>query len=190
MSLNRIKEAILNEAKKEADEIIRTAENNSQKITEEERIKIEESFKEKLIELKRELEEEKNRKIIELRINCKMELLTAKNKAIENIFNAALNKFLNGERYLRIMEEWIKKIKEPCVIFLNSKDIETFNQEFLNKTLKNDKVTLSKEPINIKGGFVVKTDRYEINHTIDAILNNLKLELTPLISNKLFLNTF
>ncbi len=186
MSLNRIKEAILSEAKKEANELIRIAENNSRKITEEERIKAEESFKEKLIKLNRELEEEKDRKIVELRINYKMKLLSAKNKAVENIFNAALNKFLNGERYLQIMEEWIKKINEPCVISLNSKDIEIFNQEFLNKISKNDKVRLNKDSINVKGGFVVKTDRYEINHTIDAILNNLQLELAPLISNKLF----
>ena len=186
MSLNRIKDAILNEAEKEAGELISAAEKDFRKITEEERIKTEELFKKKLIEIQDELEDEKERKIIDLRINYKMKLLAAKNKVIEEIFNTALDKFITGEGYLQIMEEWIKEINEPSVIFMNSHDLKIFNQKFLNKILKNDKVVLNNDSINISGGFVVKTDRYEIDHTIETILNNLKLELAPLISNKLF----
>jgi V/A-type H+-transporting ATPase subunit E len=186
MSLNRIKDAILNEAKKEADELIKAAQNNFQKTTEEERVKREESFKKRLTKIQDELEREKEKNIIELRINYKMKLLATKNKVIEEIFTKALDKFITCEEYLQIMEVWIKRINEPSVIFMNSHDLKIFNQEYLNKILKNDEVVLNKESININGGFIVETDRYEIDHTIESILNNLEQELAPLISNKLF----
>lgn len=186
MSLKRIKDSILNDAKNEAEELIKVTENDFQKKIENEKINIEEFFKKKFIKTKKELEEEINRKLTEQRINYKMEILDLKNRVIENVFNSAVNKFISDEKYFKTMEMWLKDIKEPCVIFMNARDSKWFKNIFVKKLSGNDEIKLNNENIDIKGGFILKTDRFEIDHSLEHVLSNLKLELSPLIVSKLF----
>ena len=49
-----------------------------------------------------------------------------------------------------------------------------------------DKVTLSKEVANISGGFILRMGRVEINASLDAIVDELKEQMTPEVMELLF----
>ncbi|MFQ5965248.1 MAG: V-type ATP synthase subunit E [Candidatus Scalinduaceae bacterium] len=186
MSLERIKDSILNDAKKEAEIIIKDAKERFQEKIIQERDKIEEGFKEKYLKLSKKLKEDKNRKLIKQATNYKMELLHIKNNIIEEVFKKAADKFMSDEEYWRAMEKWLKDINEPGRIFVNVKDSRRLKQELINRILKNDEIVMDNNNIDTKGGFVFKTARFEIDHTMDTILSNLRTELTPLIAKELF----
>jgi vacuolar-type H+-ATPase subunit E/Vma4 len=186
MSLKRIKETILSDAKKEAEGIIEDAKERFQEKIIREKSKIEEGLREKYTRLGKKLEEEKNRELIQRRTNYKMELLNIKNNIIEEVFEKAADKFIMSEDYVRTMERWLKNIDSPGHILVNTRDSRWFNSEFISKTSNKDNLVVDKKNIDIKGGFILKTARFEIDHTLDSILDNLRTELTPLIAKKLF----
>ena len=49
-----------------------------------------------------------------------------------------------------------------------------------------DKVTLSNEVANISGGFILRMGRVEINASLDAIIDDLKEQMTPEVMELLF----
>lgn len=49
-----------------------------------------------------------------------------------------------------------------------------------------DKVTLSQEVANISGGFILRMGRVEINASLDAIVDELKEQMTPEVMELLF----
>ncbi|MFQ5714800.1 MAG: V-type ATP synthase subunit E [Candidatus Scalinduaceae bacterium] len=186
MSLKRIKNSILTDAKKEAERIIEDAKERLQERVRDEKSKIEEGLKEKYTRLGKKLEEDKKRELIEQRTNCRMELLGIKNNTIEEIFKKAEEKFISDEQYWRSMEKWLKGINETGRILVSTRDSKRFNSEFINKISKKDNLVVDKKHIDIKGGFILKTGRFEIDRTLDTILGNLRIELEPLIAEKLF----
>jgi vacuolar-type H+-ATPase subunit E/Vma4 len=115
MSLKRIKNSILTDARKEAERIVEDAKERLQEKVRDEKSKIEEGLKEKY-----------------------------------------------------------------------TRDSKRFNSEFINKNSKKDNLVLDKKNIDIKGGFILRTARFEIDHTLDTILSNLRIELAPLIASELF----
>jgi vacuolar-type H+-ATPase subunit E/Vma4 len=186
MSLKRIKESILADAKKEAERIIEDAKERFQEKARYEKSKIEEGFSGKYTRLGKKLEEDKKRELIEQRTNYRMELLRIKNNIIEEIFKKTEERFVSDEQYWRSMEKWLKDINETGQILVNTRDSKRFNSGFVNNISKKDNLVLDKKPIDIKGGFILKTGRFEIDHTLDTILGNLRIELEPLIAKELF----
>ncbi|MBO1224164.1 MAG: V-type ATP synthase subunit E [Candidatus Scalindua sediminis] len=186
MSLKRIKNSILTDAKKEAERIVEDAKERLQEKVRDEKSKIEEGLKEKYTRLGKKLEEDKKRELIEQRTNYRMGLLGIKNNIIEEIFKKAEEKFISDEQYWRSMEKWLKDINDAGQILVNTRDSKRFNSEFINKNSKKDNLVLDKKNIDIKGGFILRTARFEIDHTLDTILSNLRIELAPLIARELF----
>jgi V/A-type H+/Na+-transporting ATPase subunit E len=188
MSLKRIKDSILTDAKKEAEGIIKDAKERLQERVSYERSKIEECLREKYTSLSKRIEEDKKRALTEQRTNYGMELLRVKNNIIEEIFKKAEEKFISEEQYWPIMEKWLGDIKESGRVFVNEKDSRRFNEGFVSRISKKDGFVVDQNHIDIKGGFILKTDRYELDRTLDTILLNLRDEMSPLIAKELFVD--
>ncbi len=198
MSLNRIKDTILSDARKEAERIIKEADECIREKLIHEKTKIEEALREKYIKLNKKLEEGKNMELTKQRTNYRMELLGIKNNIIEEIFKKAVDKFISDEEYWCTMKRWLKDINETGRIFVNARDSSRLNQEFINKISRENELTrpnkhserdglvVDKKNIDVKGGFILKAVRFEIDRTLDTILSNLRVELTPLIAKKMF----
>ncbi len=186
MSLKRIKDSILTDAKKEAERIIEDAKERFREKTRYEKSKIEEGLKETYTRLGKKFEEDKKRELIEQRTNYRMELLRIKNNIIEEIFKKAEERFISDEQYWRSIKKWLKDINETGQILVNTRDSKRFKSEFVNKISKKGNLVVDKKHIDIKGGFILKTARFETDRTLDTILGNLRIELEPLIAEKLF----
>ena len=187
MSLERIKDTIISDARKEVESIIENAKERLREMIVREKIKLEELLEEKYAKVSKKLEEDKNRELTSQRTNYKMKILDIKNNMIEDVFEKASDKFVsNNEEYKRIMERWFQGINGPGCIHVNSRDFVHINQGIIGKNLKKNKLEVDREVIDIKGGFILKTAKYEVDHTLDSILGNLRIELTPIIARELF----
>lgn len=194
MSLEKIREAIVTKAEKEKKDIIDKAKvEYEQKIHAATRT-IREGIERRLKGIEEKYQEEINRQVISLRGEHRLRLLKIKNSIIDNIFSQAIDLVVNQPdgKYLDMLERWIFKIDSnlPGELFFNARDLNRIDQGFIdriNRSRRSEaKVDLNKNPIDIKGGFIFKTKRFEIDQTLDTIMADLRMELAPSIAKDLF----
>lgn len=194
MSLDKIRDAVFNKAQKEKEEIIaRAREENEQKIkTTKEAIK--EGIERRLKGIEAEFREEIKRQIASLNREHKLRLLEMKNRIIDDIFIRAVNKVINlpDDKYLAMMERRLLKVDSnlPGNLFVNARDIKRIDPLFMDRINSRrqggSRIDLDQDPIDIKGGFVFKTNKFEIDQTLDTIMVDLERELAPMIAKELF----
>lgn len=195
MSLQKIKDTILSDAKKDAGKIIEEARERVLAKLIQEKTKAEETLNEKYAIFEKTLEDEMNRALSMQRTDHKMDVLRIKNSMIEEVFTRAVDKFISDNEYWNAMKRWLRSVSGPGRIFVNARDQDRINKELFNSEagedgLKghNDGLVVEKESANIKGGFILKTPKYEIDHTLETIMSSLKTEIAPLIARELFAN--
>ena len=194
MSLDRIKNAIVDEARKEADRVREAG----RKKADEKYAKAEAELKAQLQQRLRDAEETQrdaaNRATIALRSQLGMELLTAKNEQVDKVFDRALDKAVNlpNNGYRVLMMKWLKAAPagEPGQLVLNDRDRKAFGQQLVNDLnklrSKEAALTLSPETAAIRGGFVLRTVKYEIDRSLDSLIAKLKEEMAPEVASVLF----
>lgn len=153
--------------------------------------KLEERFKEQKKKL--EADSEQEQKLIDKEMNAKVEekskqilekaeqlaereaknnLLTAKRKVIDQALEKAVEALANSDKYESILTDILKKIdlddENTVVIPAKGKEEET------KKAIKESgkKFFLSEKSSSIKGGFIIKTDKVEIDNSFETIINH------------------
>ena len=74
---------------------------------------------------------------------------------------------------------------------MNSKDRKAVGEKLVkaaNKQLNGGKLILSEQTIETKGGFVIKNEAFEINSTIEVMIDSVREEVTPDVMEVLFGN--
>lgn len=194
MSLDRIKNSIIGKARKEAGAIIEEAEENLRRKVESARATLKNDFEQRLKIGEAALEEEKNREIVSLRAGYRMQLLTTKNQILDRIFDQAIHRIMTSpdETYLALLEKWIPKIDPnlPGQLLVNKSDLNRIGQEVMERInrlrKKEGQIILSPDPVDIKGGFILKTEKFDVDYTLDTLIENLRGELAPIIAKELF----
>jgi vacuolar-type H+-ATPase subunit E/Vma4 len=69
-------------------------------------------------------------------------------------------------------------------LILNKRDRDKVGKKIIERL--NGKLTLSKENIDAKGGFVLRQGSVEINSTLERMVDSIKEEVTPEIVETLF----
>ena len=194
MSLDRIKNAILAEAQREAE---RVREAGRRKAQEKYRL-AEEQLRRRLEQRLREAEERQqdlsNRAIVALRSSLSMELLAAKNKIVDKVFDRVADNVINlpSNGYRVLLMKWLKNAAphEHGQLVLNARDNKAFGQQLLadvNKMrAKEAAMTLADDTAEILGGFILRTTKYEIDRSLDGMIAKLKEEMAPEIASTLF----
>ena len=125
----------------------------------------------------------------------KLVLLKTKQEIIEEVLNKAKNKILNqdADKYFESLLVLLDKyaLPEKGILFLNSKDLARVPDDF--ETLANNKATknggmldISKDTVDIDGGFILKYGNIEINASLDAIFDENRDELVDTVNDILF----
>lgn len=159
------KKEILKEAEKQADEIKAKAKARSEKDGK------------TLIERRESVAGLESRKL----------QLQAKQDVIAESFELALEKLLDMSEkdYLTFIEGQLKEFKgQSGEIMLNEKDGKKLASK-LSK-LVDKKLKVSSDPVNIKGGFILKQGDITINCSLEKLLEDKKEELTSEIASELF----
>jgi len=194
MSIERIKNYIIENAQKEAEQLIKTAEEQFRNETESTKLTLEKKYQEMLHADEKHLREDMKRYLGKLRSDCKMELLEVKNKVIDSVLDRAISRIqsLLDDEYLALIGKWLAKAPDNLEgeLSLNTRDLKRMTNAFIDDINKGRKarISLITKAIDIKGGFIVKTKHYEIDYALDTIVKNLRTTLIPKLSDMLQLS--
>jgi len=194
MSIERIRNHIIENAKKEAEQIIKTAGEQFRNETESAKLSLGKKYQEILQVDEKRLREDMKRFLGKLKSDYKMELLEVKNKVIDSVLESAVCRIqsLPDNDYLILMGKWLAKVPDHLEgeLSLNTRDLKRITNAFVDDINKGRKarISLNTKAIYIKGGFIVKTKHYEIDYDLDTIVKNLRTTLIPKLSNMLRLS--
>ena len=194
MSIERIRNYIIENAKKEAEQLIKTAEEQFRNETVSAKLSLEKKYQEMLQADEEHLREDMKRLLGKLKSDCKMELLEVKNKVIDSVLESAISRIqsLPDDEYLALIGKWLAKATDNLEgeLFVSVADLKRIPSNFiddLNRSRK-AKVCLSKIAVDVKGGFILKTRNYEIDYSLDTIVENLRTALIPKLNDMLRLS--
>lgn len=197
MSIERIRNYILENAQREAEHIIKTAEEQFRTQVEETKLTLERQYLEMLHTEEERLKENMERTLTTLKREYKMKLLEAKNSAIDDVLARAIDRIqsLPDEDYLALIGKWLANIPNHLEgeLFVNARDLKRITDAFIDNINKKRKARINLHTlttIDIKGGFILKTEHFEIDYTLDAIARNIRTTLTPKLNEMLGLDRY
>ncbi|MDI9495051.1 MAG: V-type ATP synthase subunit E [Bacillota bacterium] len=192
MSIDNITSKILSDAKNSADSSLMNAENTKQEIINKAKTEAEALIKTEAERAAKDAEDLKSRKVSAAELQGRKMLLSAKQEAIKNSFDATIHKLkaMPEDEYLNFLVQEILRIPDcEGSIVLNAKDRENIGERLVktvNEKLGAEKVALSEDTVETSGGFVLKRGKVEINNTFETLLDAMRDELTGEIANVLF----
>ncbi|MEO0115164.1 MAG: V-type ATP synthase subunit E [candidate division WOR-3 bacterium] len=180
MSLEKIKQKILDEAEIKRQEIINQYEAKIAEIKKKTDAEIKNIYQTAEQQSKIEAQSILDRTATEAKLEQRKLLLKAKWEIIDNIFATAERRFLELPEYLTLLKDLITRhtSEENCEVIINPDDKAQIANQFPN-------VRLIEDP-TIKGGIIIRTGRTEMNFTLDALLCRLKEELIIELAKILF----
>lgn len=194
MSIERIRNYIIENAQKEAEQIIKTAEEQFRNVTVSAKLSLGKEYQEMLLTDEKRLKEDMKRSLGKFKSDCKMELLEVKNKVIDSVLERAISRIqsLPDDEYLALIGKWLAKSPDNLEgeVFVSVADLKRIPSNFiddLNRSRK-AKVCRSKIAVDVKGGFILKTRNYEIDYSLDTIVKNLCPMLIPNLNDMLRLS--
>lgn len=177
---------ILSEAKKQAEIIIKTTDNEA--------VKISEAEEQKLKILENELN---SRSQSEAKIEKQKILLEEKQKIIDNIILKTYNKILSlpdKEYFEFLMKIAVKNIgRGNGKILFNSRDLKRIPNNFISQLdaqaqKVGGSIILSEKTMDIKGGFVLNYGGIEENCSLDALFYSRSEEMKDIINSLIFVS--
>ena len=195
--VDNIKEKILQDADLKAKEILEKARLQANEIVEKAKQKAASRAKE--ISQKSVYDVSEKKRIINSIVELEMrkDVLAAKQKAIEEVFDKVLERMNNLEdsRYEKVIIDMLMasvESGEEEIVFSESgrKKLSSDFLNKLNKTLaaagKKGNVKISDETRNISGGFILKGQGVEINNSFEAIIRLFRDEIEPKVAEIFF----
>ena len=194
MSIERIRNYIIENAQKEAEKIIKTAEEQFRTQVEAAKLSLEKQFQKMLNSEEERLKEDIKRTLNTLKRDYKMRLLEIKNRIIDDVLALAISRIQSSPEgdYLALIAKWLANVPDYLEgqLFFNARDLKRITDAFVDAINKNRraKIVLNTTAIDIKGGFVIKSANYEIDYSLDTIMKNLRTVLAPKLGNILRLS--
>lgn len=187
MSIEAITTRISNEAKAYAAEHMKQAEVEVEEILKNARIKAEKVLKDAEVVTEKDTKTliERRKSVADLEAR-KMQL-NAKQELIKESFDEAIEKFKNigEEKYMKFLTSRLSEfVGEGGEIQLSADDLDKYGKKL--EEAFSGKLTVSKEPANIKGGFLLKQDKIFINASIEKLLEDQKNKLIGEVAKLLF----
>ncbi len=193
MGLEKIRHAVRAEAKAEATRIIDRAKKSkadflkSQKETGEQEA-------DRLCKLRMQgIEEEYNRKLIQLKGAAGKQILDKRNVLLKSLFEKAKAEILAWppDRYGRIMRPLIEAAAGSLdgKIRVHPEERRVFGRILgeMNEHRRDAVITLDETAfLPERGGFVFVSADFEVDHTLDTMLRQIEYELLPTIASELF----
>ncbi|MGC8970859.1 MAG: V-type ATP synthase subunit E [bacterium] len=180
MGFPELKDRIISEAKKDAEEIIKDANRKAESILEEANIEAENIKSLGLRNIERDMSMLKRQRLANIKLEMQKGILTEVQNAIEDIINGAIKEILDSPEYFDYLLKSISHIelRGNEEIVLSRYDAERFGDRLLEelKRIRKD-ITLKISTGNIVGGFIFRGVDFDINSTLELILQNIRLEV-------------
>ena len=193
MGLEKIRQAVLTEAKAEAARIIDSARKNNAHFLKSQKEAAEQEF-DRLCKFRMQaIEEEYNRKLIQLKGLASKQILDKRNALLKSLFEKAKKEILGwpSEEYARMMKRLIEKAGEnqEGKIRVHPTDKDVFQKVLseLNEGRGDPRITLDQSgSLTERGGFIFVTANFEVDQTLDTMLKDIEHDMYPGIASELF----
>ena len=190
--IESITSLIKQEATENAEKIISEAKNTANEILAEAKKAADEKSKAALISEKAEADAVISKAKSAAELQKKRDLLCAKQEIITEIIEKAKKTLssLPDKEYFELLIKLVKKYEtgQEGVLALGANDLKRVPSDFAEslKKASGGKLTLSKEPINIKNGFLLLYGGIDINCSFDSLFDENLEELTDKVSAIVF----
>jgi len=191
--MERIRKAVISDAQEKAKAVIQEARDETQKQIRDLKARLDSEKQAALASAKAACEEEIRRRLGRLTAELRIELLRAKSEIIEEVLQKAMDSLMNlpDEDYLKLIERWLGNMGDTGgEVVVNARDLERFKNGFLDKLNASrpadKKFTLCPEPGDMKGGFILRREGFEIDMRLESQLETLREEAVPEIAEVLF----
>ncbi|NLY89815.1 MAG: hypothetical protein GX085_09410 [Firmicutes bacterium] len=195
--LQPLLDSILEDARKEAEQIRKKGRAEAEKLRSEYKEKAEHLREEIMSRRQRQAAEEKNRRKIQAQMDAGRELLAAKNQLVEEVFQA-LKKRLAGmkdEDYRQLLRKLILQAVEtgeeklffsvPDCRWLGEAFLAELNQE-LERQGRKGALTYGEAAADLSGGFILQQGKIIQNFSLENLVEMKRDDLLPEIGRRLF----
>jgi vacuolar-type H+-ATPase subunit E/Vma4 len=193
MGVEKIRQSVLAEARAEAARIIDGAKGNNATVLKSQKEVTEQEF-DRLCRLRMQaIEEEYNRKLIQLKGTASKQILDKRNILLKSLFERAKHEILAWlpEQYAKVMGRLIEnaagKLEGEIRVHPDEKDLFEKILSELNEGRGGAKVTLDQTgPLPERGGFIFVSASFEVDQTLDTMLKDIEHDMLPDIASELF----
>lgn len=195
--LDKIKEKILEDAKREADKIIKEAELEAQQILEQAEKTAAENRKTLNEKAQEDAQETRRKTLAMTELDMRKEQLAVKQKMIDLAFEKTLERLnkLEGKEYekmiLNMLEKAVETGQEEIILSPNDRKkfkpelLTTLNNRLSKKGIKSD-LKISNEARRIQGGFILKRRGVEVNGSFETLIRTEREEIESKVAAILF----
>lgn len=193
MGFEKISRAVLAEAKNEATTIIDGAKKSRGDFLKLKKEAAEQEF-DRLCKLRMQaIEEEYNRKLIQIKGAAGKQILDQRNALLRSLFEKAKKEILDwpSEKYARVMGRLMEGAvgSQEGKIRVHREDQDVFQKVLseLNEGRGETKITLDQStPLPERGGFIFVGADFEVDQTLDTMLKDIEHDMLPAIASELF----
>ncbi|MBC7320053.1 hypothetical protein H5T89_05370 [bacterium] len=180
MGFQELKERILLEARKNAEEIIKEANKKAESILEEANIEAENIKTLGLRSIERDMSSLKRQSLANIRLEIQKSILMEVQRAIEDVVSRAFQEILESPKYFDYLLKGLLEVdfKGDEEIILSDYDMRRFG-EFLSKEIKRLKgnINFKISSGDIRGGFIVRSADFDVNNTLELTFQNIRPEI-------------
>ena len=193
MGLEKIRHAVLSEAKAEATHIIESAKKKNADFLKSQKEAGEQEF-ERLRKFRTQaIEDEYSRKLIQLQGAASKQILDKRNILLKSLFERAKHEILSwppaqyGKVMGRLIENAVGKLEGKIRVHPDEKGLFEKVLHGLNKGRGDAKITVDQTaPLPERGGFIFVSASFEVDQTLDTMLQDIEHDMLPAIASELF----
>jgi len=193
MSLERIREAVLAEARAEAQKIESEARKRHEEELRNARENLEAEFSRRLERAKHGAERESRRQTMARRAEHNHRLLKQRNAILDDLFRRAAEavKDLPDEEYRSVLEKWMRELPKDIGGEVVCAEADESRLAPLVEKLNRARSPEARLKLTCRGsgsgaGVVFRTEKFEIDLSLDSRLQQLREDLAPEVSSMLF----
>ena len=185
---DQIIESIIKDAKDFASQIIKEADEKSASIKDVAQTKAAAEEMQAIEIAEAEVKENLKRQASVTSLDVRKFSLSLKQELVGKCFNDALKSLvgLSNEKNALLIKGLLKNAEDGERVTIAAKDKAFINQKFLNEAAPGKKLTLNEKNGNFSGGIVLSEKSYEKNLSFEVLLEEIKQEIEPQVSQKLF----
>ena len=193
MGLEKIRQSVLAEARAEAARLIDDAKKKNAIFLKSQKEVSEQEFDRLCRLMMQAIEEEYNRKLIQLKGTASKQILDKRNIFLKSLFQKAKHEILAWppEQYAKVMGRLIEnaagKLEGKIQVHPDEKDLFEKILSELNKSRGDAKIAIDPAaPLRERGGFIFVSASFEVDQTLDTMLQDIEHDMLPAIASELF----
>ncbi|HUV38920.1 MAG TPA: V-type ATP synthase subunit E [Planctomycetota bacterium] len=189
MTLEKIETHILSEAEAKATELAKTAREETAKTVADARQHADDDYAAAVARLRAELDNAFGQAVGKLQSRQRLERLRLKTDILENVFRRATDKLLHHDGFWSLTREQLRSTAgEPGTLACRREHRETFAKmiDALNAESDEEVPPLADDDVDILGGFVLRTGKFDVDYSLDAQMETFRAKVLPELLKEAF----